>query len=180
VQLRRPLDAVARGASAFVAGMAFKDYIQHDYAIRYVNPQSGLYEYRPIVHRGTRYPSGEPVAQLTIKSSYDGQDQLGIPIFEISGNAGVSGEQRVEMFFDEAGIPRIEAITETEFSRRHFFWINENNPTFLRAEPPGRKGEPRFRLEFFIDDNRRLLITARDLIDSNNVVFSEYPVAKLL
>lgn len=180
VQLKRPLDAVARGASVFVAGMAFKDYIQHDYAIRYVNPHNGHYEYKPIVSRGTPYPSIEPVAQLTIKSSYDGQDQLGIPIFEISGNAGVSGEQRVEMFFDDEGRARIQTISETEFSRRHFFWINERNPTFLQANPPGKKGEPRFRLEFFIDSNRRLLITARDLVDSNNVVFRDYPVAKLL
>lgn len=179
VQLNNPLDAVARGASVFVAGMAFKDFIQHDYAIRYVNPSTGRYEYRPIVRRGTQYPSDKSVAVLTIKSSYDGQEQLGIPIFEIGGSAGVSGEQRIEMFFDQDGIPRIHTISETEFSRRQFFWINEGNPTFLRADPPGRKGEPRFRLEFAIDGNRRLLITAFDL-QTSDTVFQDYPVAKLI
>ncbi|HVE46066.1 MAG TPA: hypothetical protein VNA57_04895 [Acidimicrobiales bacterium] len=37
----RPLDAVARGAAAFVAGADFYDYIQHDYAIRWRNPDTG-------------------------------------------------------------------------------------------------------------------------------------------
>jgi molecular chaperone DnaK len=159
--------------------MAFKDYIQHDYAIRYVNPKTGSYEYRSIVRRGSAYPTSQPVSVLTIKPSYDGQSDLGIPIFEISGSAGVSGEQRMEMYFDSEGVPRVNTITDAEFSRRHFFWINENNPTFLRADPPGRKGEPTFRLEFSIDTNRRLLITAHDLKHSN-VALRDYPVAKLI
>lgn len=39
VMLHRPLDAVARGAAAFVAGVDFYDHIQHDYAIRYFDPK---------------------------------------------------------------------------------------------------------------------------------------------
>ena len=45
----RPLDAVARGAAAFVAGVDFFDHIQHDYAIRYLN--QGRYDYRTIVQQ---------------------------------------------------------------------------------------------------------------------------------
>ena len=62
VKFNRPLDAVARGAAAFVAGVDFFDHIQHDYAIRYVNPEKGKYDYRTIVERGTAYPTHEPVA----------------------------------------------------------------------------------------------------------------------
>ena len=179
VRLNRPLDAVARGAAAFIAGTVFKDYIQHDYAIRYVNPSNGHYEYRPLVRRGTQYPSSEAVAVITVKASYDGQDQLGIPIFEIGGNTGASGEQRLEIFFDEFGIPKVHAITANDCAKRNHFWINEASPTFLRAEPPGKRGEPRFRIEFMVDRNRHLLITAHDL-QSSIVVFSDYPVAKLI
>ncbi len=57
VKFNRPLDAVARGAAAFVAGVDFFDHIQHDYAIRYVNPEKGKYDYRTIVQRGTPYPT---------------------------------------------------------------------------------------------------------------------------
>ena len=40
VMLHRPLDAVARGAAAFVAGVSFYDHIQHDYALRHLNHAS--------------------------------------------------------------------------------------------------------------------------------------------
>lgn len=178
VRLSRPLDAVARGASAFVAGVAFQDYIQHDYAIRYVNPKTEGYEYRSIVRRGTKYPTKGKIANLLIKASFDGQNKLGIPIFEIGGSTGISGEQRVEVYFDDTGAARIQTITDKEYSRKNFFWINEGNPTFLRADPPGSKGEPRFNVEFSIDENRRLLITAID-IKSSNILLRDYPVVKL-
>jgi molecular chaperone DnaK (HSP70) len=179
VLLKRPLDAVARGASAFVAGVALRDYIQHDYAIRYINPLTGRYEYRPLVRRGAPYPSAEPVAVITVKGAFDGQEQLGLPIFEIGGHTGGSGEQRLELFFDEQGVPRVQMVSETDYARRNYFWINELNPTFLRAQPPAQKGQPRFRVEFHIDGNRRLLITAHDLINANKV-FKDYPVARLV
>ena len=41
VLLERPLDAVARGAAAFAAGVDFYDHIQHDYAIRCVSRRQG-------------------------------------------------------------------------------------------------------------------------------------------
>jgi molecular chaperone DnaK (HSP70) len=54
VLLGRPLDAVARGAAAFVAGVDFYDHIQHDYGIRHVNAQTGQYDYRVLVRRGSK------------------------------------------------------------------------------------------------------------------------------
>src|SRR5215475_14817117 len=90
VRWNRPLDAVARGAAALVAGVDFYDHIQHDYAIRYVNPQKGDYDYRVIVQHATPYPTLEPVARLTIKATYDGQTQLGIAVFDPSGAVRVT------------------------------------------------------------------------------------------
>ncbi len=84
VSFNRPLDAVARGAAAFVAGVDFYDHIQHNYAIRYVNPATRQYDYRVIIQSGSPYPSPAPVARLAVKASYDGQSQLGIAIFEMS------------------------------------------------------------------------------------------------
>ena len=86
VMLDRPLDAVARGAAAFVAGVDFFDHIQHDYAVRFINPTKGDYDFRTIVPRGTPYPTKEPVAKVTVKASHDGQTQLGIAVFEIGEN----------------------------------------------------------------------------------------------
>ncbi|HLN28885.1 MAG TPA: Hsp70 family protein [Gemmataceae bacterium] len=178
VLLHRPLDAVARGAAAFVAGVDFQDHIQHDYAIRFVNPQSGNYEYRPLVTRGTPYPTREPVARVTVKASHDGQTQLGIAIFEMGLPRRPGGRQTVELVFDPSGSARVTPVTADEEERRRFFWINEQSPTFLHAEPPGRHAEARFEVEFGIDGNKRLLITARDL-KTKKITHRDHPVVQL-
>jgi molecular chaperone DnaK (HSP70) len=178
VMLRRPLDAVARGAAAFVAGVDFHDHIQHDYAIRFVDPSKGDYNYRPIVARGTPYPTHEPVARVTVKASHDGQAQLGLAIFELGERRQRGGEPAVELVFDPTGAARVSYLTPDEEERRYYFWINEQNPTFLHADPPAQKGEPRFEVEFGIDGNKRLLITVRDL-KTKQLTHRDYPVVKL-
>jgi molecular chaperone DnaK (HSP70) len=179
VLLRRPLDAVARGAAAFVAGIDFYDHIQHDYAFRYVNPAKGDYEYRPIVRRGTSYPTTEPVARITIKASHDGQTHLGIAIFELGEHQQPGGGQPVELVFDPQGAARVRQVTPEEEDRRYYFWINESKPTFLLAEPSAVKGEPRFEVEFGIDANKRLLLTARDL-KTKRLTYRNHPVVQLV
>jgi len=182
VMLNRPLDAVARGAAAFVAGVDFYDHIQHDYAIRYVNREKGDYDYRIIVRHGTSYPTADPVARLTVKASYDGQARLGIAIFEIGERRRRGSGQPVELVFDPSGAARVMQVTPDDEDRRTYFWMNEGNPTFLAttssATSSARQGEPRFEVEFNIDGNKRLLITARNL-RTGRVTHRDYPVVKL-
>jgi molecular chaperone DnaK (HSP70) len=179
VMLDRPLDAVARGAAAFVAGVDFYDHIQHDYAIRYVDREKGRYDYRRIVERGTPYPTEEPVARLTVKAAYDGQSRLGIAIYEM-GERGRrdGGGETMELVFDPSGAARISSVTAEDEERRRRFWMNEGSPTFLEAEPPAEQGEARFEVWFGIDGNKRLLVTARDLV-SGRLVYRDYPVVRL-
>ena len=178
VKLERPMDAVARGAAAFVAGVDFYDHIQHDYAIRHVSPKTADYDYRIIVKSGTPYPTTEPIAPLTVKSTYDGQSQLGVAIFEIGEGRRFGSDQAVELVFDPSGAARIMNISADEAERRTRFWMNESTPTFLTADPPATQGESRFQVEFNIDGNKRLLITARDLRTSK-LVLKHYAVIKL-
>ena len=178
VKLERPLDAVARGAAAFVAGVDFYDHIQHDYAIRWVNPQKGDYDYRVIVKRGTPYPTREPVVRMTVKAAHAGQTELGIAIFEIGEARARDAGQPMELVFDPTGAARMVHVSPDEAERRTHFWINEHSPTFLRANPPAQRGEQRFAVEFGIDGNKRLLITARDL-KTDQVTHRDYPVVKL-
>ncbi len=179
VRLERPLDAVARGAAAFVAGVDFYDHIQHDYAIRWVNPKNGEYDYWPIVKRGTPYPSAEPVARMTVKATYPGQAELGISIFEIGQRRERGEAPAVELVFDPSGAARVVKVAPDEEDRRSRFWVNEHSPTFLPANPPAQQGEPRFAIEFGIDQNKRLLITARDK-KTGQVTHRDYPVVKLV
>jgi molecular chaperone DnaK (HSP70) len=178
VLLKRPLDAVARGAAAFCAGIDFYDHIQHDYAIRFLNPHKGDYEYRPIVQKGTAYPSREPVARMTVKASHDGQTELGIAIFELGERSQATEQRPVELVFDPLGAARVRHVTPEEEDRRYYFWINENTPTFLHADPPAHKGEARFEVEFNVDGNKRLLISARDL-KTKRLTHRDFPVVKL-
>lgn len=179
VQLHRPLDAVARGAAAFVAGVDFYDHIQHDYAIRAVNFQKGDYEYRRIVRRGTPYPTREPVARLTLKASHDGQMRLGIAVFELGERRQRTAGPPVELIFDPSGAARVMEVSADDEERRSSFWVNEQSPTFLTAEPPAKQGEPRFEVEFGIDGNKRLLVTARDL-KTGRLTYYNHPVVKLV
>jgi molecular chaperone DnaK (HSP70) len=177
VKFNRPLDAVARGAAAFVAGVDFFDHIQHDYAIRFVSSEK-RYDYRTIVQRGTPYPTQEPVTRLTIKASYEGQEHLGIAIYELGEQRQRLIGQPVELVFDPSGAARITPLTAHEQEKRSLFWMNEKNQTFLTAQPPAKYGEARFEVEFLIDENKRLTITARDLV-TGNLTHKDYPVVKL-
>jgi len=177
VSFHRPFDAVVRGAAAFVAGADFYDHIQHDYAIRFVNPVTHQYDYRVIVKRGTPYPTPAAVARLAVKASFDQQNQLGIAIFEIA-EAHTAAENGVEIVFDPSGAARVMQITPNEAEQRSLFWMNEASPTFLAVDPPAQRGEARFEVEFCIDANKRLTLTARDLI-SGQLTHKDYPVVKL-
>ncbi len=178
VMLSRPLDAVARGAAAFVAGVDFYDHIQHEYAIRYVNREKGGYDYRTIVERGVPYPTTTPLDRLTVKATYNGQTQLGIAIFEIGEQHKKQHGGGMELVFDPAGAARMTPVTPDAEDRRTYFWMNEQNPTFLQASPPAEQGEARFEVEFNIDGNKRLLITAHDVLAARTVL-RDYPVVKL-
>lgn len=178
VHCHRPMDAVARGAAAFVGGVDLYDHIQHDYAIRCVDPKKGAYDYRIVVKRGTAYPSNGPVAQWKVKASYAGQQSMGLAIFELGEVSRRGTQQPVELIFDPSGGVRVVQLTADDVERQYRFWVNEKNPTFLTANPPARMGEVRFEVTFSIDGNKRLLITARDL-KTERLLYRDFPVVKL-
>lgn len=177
VLLDRPLEAVALGAAAFVSGMDFFDHIQHTYAVRHVNAESGSYDFRTLVESGTSYPTEGPVASFTVKAIYDGQEELGLSIYELTEAVSSPG-QATELVFDSSGAARMVSVSIDEAKERRNFWMNEQSPTFLPADPPASAGESRFQVEFHIDENKRLLVTARDLV-ANRWVYDRHPVVKL-
>jgi molecular chaperone DnaK len=178
VSSNRPLDAVARGGASFVAGVDFYDHIQHDYSIRYINPEKGGYSYRTIVQRGTPYPTREPVARISIKAAYDNQTQLGIAVFEMGEKRKTERGNPVELVFDPTGAVRIMQVTPDDQEKRFSFWMNEHTPTFLQADPPAKQSEARFEVEFNIDTNKRLLMTVRDIL-TGKLTYQDFPVVKL-
>ncbi|MCU0632256.1 MAG: Hsp70 family protein [Methanolinea sp.] len=174
-----PLDTVARGAAAFAAGIDLDDHVQHDYALRFWNSRSGEYEYRTLVRQGDPYPSPRPVGRFLVRATYDGQAQMGVPIFEM-GRSGLRNRAALrELVSEPGGGVRLVDLPEEELEKKNLFWMNENAPVFIPANPPAMRDESRFEFSFSLDGNKRLLITARDT-RSGQVVMKDQPVVRLV
>lgn len=177
VRMERPLDAVARGAAAFVSGEGFDDYLQHEYAVRMINSSTNAYEYKPLVRRGTAYPSSEPLASLTVKATQNHQEMFGFFICEINGE-DMSPRPIMEILFTESGNARLVKLNQHEQEGRSIFCLNEKQPFFLEADAPAYKGEACFEVIFGLDSNRRLLISTKDLKSGKNL-HKDFPLVKL-
>ncbi len=178
VRFFRPYDAVARGACRFLTSdvEALYDYIQHDYAIKSYDTGKGEHRFIPLVPRGTRYPTREDFRRMTLKATRNGQRFLGIDIYEVAEKESVPTGAG-EIVFDLNG----GAVFETRISGAGAgteFLMNEDNPTFIEADPPAERGVPRFSVSFRVDGQKRLLVTVRDIL-TQKLLYDDYPVIKL-
>jgi molecular chaperone DnaK (HSP70) len=178
VHLDRPLEAVAAGAASIAGGQELHDHIQHDYAIRHVGAVSGGYEFENLVQAGTAYPTPQPVKSLTIKAIHDQQRRLGIAIYELAHATYRDASADLEIMFDADGGARTVAVGAQQRQEHAMLWLNEVSPTFLNAEPPADAGADRFRLDFRIDAQKRLTVSAFDLV-RQTWVLDRQPVVRL-
>ncbi|MDQ0578331.1 Hsp70 family protein [Streptomyces rishiriensis] len=178
VRMDRPLEAVASGAAGIAGGRELFDHIQHDYAIRHLDRDTGAYEFETLVEAGTAYPTEEPVKTLTIRAVHERQWRLGLAIYELAHATYRDASAELEIAYDTAGGARAVAVTAQERQQRAMLWLNEDSPTFLEADPPATGGEDRFRLEFRIDGHKRLTVTAYDL-HRQTLVLDRQPVVRL-
>lgn len=178
VQYHRPLDAVALGGAAFVAGVDFYDHIQHDYAIRRYNREKGDYEFKVIIEAGTPYPSTKNVYKCAVKATHNNQQFLGLDIYEVGRrqSAGCGNGKLHELVFDPNGGARFTERDDPEILTQ--FWVNEKNPTYIHAQPPAKKDDPRFITSFTIDGNKRLCVTVFDN-DEKKHLMKDHPMVKL-
>lgn len=82
VQCHKPFEAVAHGALAFSLGLNIVDFIQHSYAIRYLDSLTKEPRYKIIFKAGSEYPSVKPVT-LTLSSSFRNQKAIELMMAEI-------------------------------------------------------------------------------------------------
>jgi molecular chaperone DnaK (HSP70) len=162
VHADHPFDAAACGAARSIASIQDPGRIQRDYALRYWDAATREHRYRFLVHSGTRFPSAGQVARVTICAAYDGQSQLGIPLYEMPAPQG-EGISALELVGDETGGVRLAGPSPDSAAPARPVPVNGDTPVFLAAVPPAAKGEPRFELTFTIDAGRQLCVTVRDL-----------------
>ncbi len=177
VHADHPLDAVARGAAEFRKTARAPDRISRSYALRYWDPADREHHYRFIVQSGTRYPSAGQVARIVISATYDGQTWLGIPLYEIGGDTG-GAAPLLELVSDAGGGVRLAGPAQDAGTGGQVVHANERSPTLLVADPPARRGEPRFECTFTIDPERNLCLSARDLV-TGKLVKLNAPVHRL-
>ena len=178
----RPFDAIAIGAAAFVAGAGFDDRIRHEYALRPYDPGRRDYVFRTIVPAGTPYPceimhperTCEPLV-LTIKATNEQQTRFGLQVWEISHRDSVScGGGGFDLVFDQNGAARLTGREDAEDSTRRPL----GSPHALAADPPAKKGDPRFQATFSIDARKYLCTTVKDL-EIGKTVLRDFPLVKL-
>jgi len=165
------LDAAARGA---VQEARFQSRtINADYALRYWNPVSREHRYRFLVRKGARFPSQGQVARVIISAAYDGQEQLGLPLYRIADNEMPNATAGIELLGSPDGSFHIAGLTGDCGKGCSVDEVNRTSPTFLMALPPARKSEPRFELTFSLDSQGYLCLAARDLVNGRIVKDAE-------
>jgi hypothetical protein len=115
---------------------------------------------------------------LTIKAIRDGQRNLGIAVYELAHASYREAGSDLEIMFDANGGARTVAVTAQRMQQRSRLWLNEDSPTFLEADPPAKAGIDRFRLDFRVDAQKRLTVSAYD-IQRNLLVLDQQPVVRL-
>ncbi len=176
VYYHSPIDSAVLGGAAFAGGVGFYDHIHHDYALRHYNALKRDYEFEIIVSAGTPYPTKEPVKELTIKAAFDNQTSLGLDIYEVNRKHISNENSPFDLVFDMQGGARFTQKQDDKILSS--FWMNEKNPTFIKADPPADKDDPRFPARFSIDGNKRLCVSVFDY-KTRKPLMIDHPIIRL-
>jgi molecular chaperone DnaK (HSP70) len=138
-----------------------------------------MHGYRLLVRGGTPYPSAGQVARLVISAAYDGQTHLGIPLYECRNGDGQQVPcHSIELVAATGGGLRCADAATSPSDQHPPIRVNERESMFLVADPPAKKGEPRFEVTFTIDGTKQLAVTARD-VQTGRLVKEAVPFFRL-
>jgi molecular chaperone DnaK (HSP70) len=151
-----PFEAIARGACRYSGGDINLTLV-HDYCLRAWDPERAEYVLIPIVFKGTRYPTDNPVSVKYINGACEGSTSLGLIIIERSDMVRPEG---------------MWEVIDGRLQRRKLDWndaddsLHELNPAdreFIHANPPCTFGTRRFVASFGVNEDKKLTISLRDL-----------------
>lgn len=167
--------AAARGGARLGLGVAVRDFLYHSYGVRGWNHFARRHEYDLVVPALSAYPFGEPVVR-EYAASTPGQTAMELFLGEIE-HADVS---RPEVIVEDRQARVLNAPTPAH----RYALVGEdrvaplNNGTVVPLDPPGHPGINRVRVYFWVDDRRRLKLTAHDL-QTNRTLLRDHAVALL-
>ena len=163
--------SAGRGGIEFLSDRPVDDMVRETYAIQVRDPITGEYHYPTVVEKYTRYPTRSPTARYIVNTYYDGQYELHLRLYH-TVRPGDGTDMREILFGEDRKISFVAGKTEE---------IHEpvrDPPLVIPVNPPGRVGERRFLLEFKVDNQKRLIVTVRDLREEK-VLWEEKPLLDL-
>jgi molecular chaperone DnaK (HSP70) len=166
-----PEIAAGRGGVHFLSDRPVDDMVRATYTIQVRDPISGEYHYPAVVERYSRYPSRSPTARYIVNTFYDGQYELHLQVFR-SVRSGDSDQGREIVYGEDRKISFVNG-QEQEMHEPALA-----TPVVIPVNPPGRIGERRLLLEFRVDNQKRLVVTVKDLREEK-VLWEEKPLLEL-
>lgn len=168
VLCHKPFEAVAHGALAFSMGLNIVDFIQHSYAIRYLDSLTKDPRYKVIFKAGSEYPSPAPVT-LTLSSSFRNQKAIELMMAEIE-------HKRMGMVsFDAQG--RFSAVDDTSDTVRLLNY-SKNSAVIAALDPPGTPLDKRLNVAFSINARKELTATVHDNLTGRDI-YVDMPLVAL-
>ncbi len=155
VRADKPFTAVAEGALQLAAGYGLEDYLIHSYGLRYLDPETKQHEYDEIIPMGARYPIDKPI-DVMIGAAHADQREIELVIGEIDTDA----VSMIEVKYED-GLAVF--VAQADRARQQIVPINDPLKYPIKIDPPVAAGEDRIKVQFTVDDRRRLLARAFDL-----------------
>ncbi|MEW6487209.1 MAG: Hsp70 family protein [Thermodesulfobacteriota bacterium] len=167
-----PEVAAGRGGVEFLSDRPVDDMVRETYSIQVRDPITGEYRYPPVVEKFSRYPTRTPTARYVVNTFYDGQYELHLQVFRSTRQG--DGERGREIVYGEDGkIAFVQGQTQE---------VHEPAmaaPLVIPVQPPGRIGERRFLLEFGVDNQKRLVVTVKDLREER-MLWEDRPLLEMV
>jgi molecular chaperone DnaK (HSP70) len=168
IRADRPFEAIAQGALQLGRGLEVKDFLYHGYGIRYWDRRTNGHRWHPLVCAGQPYPMNQPV-ELRLGASLANQPSIELLIGELGADRA-----QTEVYFDGDRL-----ITRTLTSEPiQVQPLNDQAQGIAALDPPGMPGADRVKLQFWVDEQRFLKVTAEDLL-TRRILVEDEVVAQL-
>ncbi|MEO1646197.1 MAG: Hsp70 family protein, partial [Chloroflexota bacterium] len=171
VRADKPFTAVAEGALQLAAGYGLEDYLVHSYGLRYLEDDDS-HSWDEIISMGSSYPISKPI-EVILSAAHDDQESIEFVIGEIDTDA----VSMIEVKYEDG---QAVFVADATGSEQRIMPMNEADALKMLAklDPPGQVGEPRVKVDFTVDDRRRLRMTVFDMM-KNKVLIEDVAVVTL-
>ncbi|MCA9912910.1 MAG: Hsp70 family protein, partial [Anaerolineae bacterium] len=172
VRADKPFTAVAEGALQLAAGYGLEDYLVHSYGLRHLDPDAGEHAWDEIIPMGSTYPITRPI-EVMLSAAHEDQKTIEFIIGEIDTDA----VSMIEVKYENG---QAVFVADTSSSEQRISIMNESTvlEQLAQLNPPAQPGDPRLKVDFTVDDRRRLRMSVFDML-KNKILLDNVVVVTL-